>query len=504
MNMLNNSPKSVKKGDTLIEVMFAVGIFGLAAVGAISLMNKGLAVSQNNLEVTMSRQEIDAQTEAIRFIHNAYLTEKEKLVEPSNPGDEATDSNNFRRLWKMLIENAYEPSTYDKNTEKYSGGVVEEDPDFFTRSVSAQSSCEGLFTTVPQKSFIINPRGLEKLSETDADGNIKVLTDAEIRDSVLTVRNQKPSAFAFTPVYPRLLYDSATTDPDCDSDNLSDACVKNDKKTSLNSAKATLSQAQGIWVTAIKSESGVLCKDDTEKRPDFYDFHVHTCWDSARGGASVSSSTVRLFNPDQIHLGHTSTITFTSGWTYYDNIASHPTSMYPDDALPHVIFEDNSDGTGTVTFHGYHVSAMDEGQYLDLDNETVVDIKLNAEGQFFVNHTNGTFHISIGPVSAAISSSGGDIQTAGTTISGGHLGPKFGLWINYDHGNYKIYASEAKDYKDLDESDLKSTYTDPSDNGNIRITLGFTHVSHGCGQRDEAVIQGILIQRPSMDITSCF
>ena len=32
-----------KRGDTLIEVMFAVAIFGMAAIGTISLMNKGLA-----------------------------------------------------------------------------------------------------------------------------------------------------------------------------------------------------------------------------------------------------------------------------------------------------------------------------------------------------------------------------------------------------------------------------------------------------------------------------
>ncbi|MBR3319132.1 prepilin-type N-terminal cleavage/methylation domain-containing protein, partial [Candidatus Saccharibacteria bacterium] len=43
--MLNHFGHSFRKGDTLIEVMFAVGVFGLAAVGAISLMNRGLATA---------------------------------------------------------------------------------------------------------------------------------------------------------------------------------------------------------------------------------------------------------------------------------------------------------------------------------------------------------------------------------------------------------------------------------------------------------------------------
>ncbi len=311
--MLKRFKEHMKKGDTLIEVMFAVGIFGLAAVGAISLMNKGLAASQNNLEITMARQEIDAQAEALRFIQNAYLTEKESIESTTDPDAEPNDKNNFRKLWKMIIDTAYEPSTYDKNTGKYSGGVVEEDPDFFTRIISRDSVCEGLFPTIPKNSFIINPRGLEKLSEIDpSDGNPIAMSENDIKKYVFTVKKEKPDAFTFSPVYPRLLYNGTSSSVDCQF-NMSDACV-HDQQISLNSDKAELGEAQSIWITAIKSESSIQCKDDdaSKTRPDFYDFHIQTCWNSARGGASVSSSTIRLFNPDQIQTKQSSTLTFTS------------------------------------------------------------------------------------------------------------------------------------------------------------------------------------------------
>ena len=56
-------------GDTLIEVMFSVTVFALVIVVSINLMNGGINTAQKTLEVTMTRNEIDAQAEAIRFIH---------------------------------------------------------------------------------------------------------------------------------------------------------------------------------------------------------------------------------------------------------------------------------------------------------------------------------------------------------------------------------------------------------------------------------------------------
>lgn len=61
-----------ERGDTIIEVLFAVTIFCLVAVGGLSLMNQGTAMAQRSLEIGLVRAEMDSQADALRYIHNAY------------------------------------------------------------------------------------------------------------------------------------------------------------------------------------------------------------------------------------------------------------------------------------------------------------------------------------------------------------------------------------------------------------------------------------------------
>lgn len=65
--------KKMQTGDTLIEVLFAITIFAMVAVGSLAIMNQGTAAAQHSLEITLVRQQIDAQAEAIRYIHQAYV-----------------------------------------------------------------------------------------------------------------------------------------------------------------------------------------------------------------------------------------------------------------------------------------------------------------------------------------------------------------------------------------------------------------------------------------------
>lgn len=61
------------RGDTLIEVLFAISIFSLVVVGAISVMNQGTNSSQRALEITLVRNEIDAQAQTLRFLNASYV-----------------------------------------------------------------------------------------------------------------------------------------------------------------------------------------------------------------------------------------------------------------------------------------------------------------------------------------------------------------------------------------------------------------------------------------------
>lgn len=62
-----------KPGDTLIEVLFAVTVFSLVVVGSLSIMNEGTNATQHSLEITLVRQQIDAQAESLRFLHDSYV-----------------------------------------------------------------------------------------------------------------------------------------------------------------------------------------------------------------------------------------------------------------------------------------------------------------------------------------------------------------------------------------------------------------------------------------------
>lgn len=68
-----NKHKSNNRGDTMIEVLFAITIFSLVAVGGLAIMNQGTATAQRALEITLVRQEIDAQAETIRFLNSSYI-----------------------------------------------------------------------------------------------------------------------------------------------------------------------------------------------------------------------------------------------------------------------------------------------------------------------------------------------------------------------------------------------------------------------------------------------
>lgn len=72
------------KGDTLIEVLIASSIFGFIAIAGVNIMNQGVSTAQRALEISLVRQEMDAQASTLRFLNSSY-------VAAYQPGDAATD-----------------------------------------------------------------------------------------------------------------------------------------------------------------------------------------------------------------------------------------------------------------------------------------------------------------------------------------------------------------------------------------------------------------------------
>lgn len=84
----------IERGDTIIEVLLAFTVFSLLSVGTMTVMNQGSSASQRALEITLVRQQIDAQAEALRAAQQAY-------AKTSNPADSEWRkfalTNNFNR-----------------------------------------------------------------------------------------------------------------------------------------------------------------------------------------------------------------------------------------------------------------------------------------------------------------------------------------------------------------------------------------------------------------------
>lgn len=62
--------RRVTNGDTIIELVLAFAIFSMCAVTTLMILNKGVAVSQRTLEKTLVRQQIDGQSEMIRYLRD--------------------------------------------------------------------------------------------------------------------------------------------------------------------------------------------------------------------------------------------------------------------------------------------------------------------------------------------------------------------------------------------------------------------------------------------------
>lgn len=273
--------------------MFAVGVFGLVAIGAIGIMNKGLYDAQKALEITMARQEIDAQAESLRFIHEAYLSEK-------NNHDLSVQI--YTKIWSSLKTQIYRPSDtklahfFDSYNGRPCSTIYANNNAFPARSNTSSTG-----SSLGAAPFIINYRRLDETTAASfmnisANGNsVSYSSPSQASGSgIIVYRAYSASLLEETPVYPRLLYSNIYNYNNNvhDIDNgLSDRDVDETSGRDTNKYYNTLTKAQGIWVVGIAS--------DDSTNPEFYDFHIRTCWTAPGSTDSTTiSTTVRLFNPD--------------------------------------------------------------------------------------------------------------------------------------------------------------------------------------------------------------
>lgn len=247
----------IKKGDTLVEVTLAVGIFSMIAIAVVAVMSNGTSESQTALETTLAREEIDTQVEALRFIQAAAIKE--------------TSGGKYRQLWDKLVENA---NLLDDGQSEANKRFLQFTP----------ATCDELYDNnnedniVLQNAFIINTRALG-LGRDKLD---RMYLRATADDSSRLVQAE---------VYPRILYtQSEEEDPD------SGAPLYDEDITKQNA----IYQAEGIFIVAVrdKSTTNIVRNGNVERVPAFYDFYVRTCWYGSNADRpSTISTVIRLFDP---------------------------------------------------------------------------------------------------------------------------------------------------------------------------------------------------------------
>lgn len=271
--------KWLKKGDTLIEVTFAIGVFSLISVLSLQIMDKDLAAIQGAMELEMARNEIDAQAEAIRFIHNAYLSES-KLA-PNNRA--------YQGLWyrisrdhSVTIEGTT-TGTVNLPTEisKYSNATK------CSAFYDKDNSDNPIHNIYKDHAFVINTR---KLNPNDINFTIIRADDEYV--------GQKK--FIEAPVYPRLVFSNAagqTNDDGAISENTAGGATGGTATMQNAAVFDTVEKAEGIWIIASRDVT-----KGVDKTPEFIDYHIRTCWFApGHETPSILSTTIRLYNPDMLN-----------------------------------------------------------------------------------------------------------------------------------------------------------------------------------------------------------
>ncbi len=251
------------KGDTLVEVSLAIGIFSMVAITVVSVINGSANSAQSSLEATITREEMDGQAEALRFIQSAFIA-----------GGEAVDSSGkskYERLWDTLSARAIDLSKLSASDRdavlKYNPVTCDE--------IYRSDNNAGWNTLKKQNAFIINTRAMS----TNDINNIIV--------------SYSPSIFKTATTYPRIIYGG----------NTSDALYNPSKVTGA----LKITGVEGLYVIGVRDKDGTVIVSDTDSsttiKSAFIDFYIRSCWFTPGADrASTISTLVRLYDPSAVAI----------------------------------------------------------------------------------------------------------------------------------------------------------------------------------------------------------
>ena len=246
-----------KKGDTLIEVALAIGIFSMVAIVVVSVVTASTSAAQSALELTITREELDTQADALRFIHDSYVT-------GSQSAD--TSQNAYANLWKTIVGRAVNESDAGLND--------------IPRTCSELYEGNGsMKKTATRNQFVINTRKLSNPSNV----------------SGIVLSAASSGTFYEAATYPRILYGGS---------GQGSTSTNEDLYSQTESASTEIQRVEGIYIIAVKGKSKIVSDsgDSITNKISYYDFYIHSCWmPPGSDYASTVSTVVRLYEPAVIY-----------------------------------------------------------------------------------------------------------------------------------------------------------------------------------------------------------
>ena len=255
-----------KRGDTLVEVLFAIAVFALVSVLALNIMSSGLKSAEASIEVAQTRSEIDAQAESLRFIHNAFTLERELVI----------GKQQYRDLWLKL----------SSDTSSAVAGMANDPaslPDLSVNSCSeiydggAKSIFKGGLVA-----FIMNTR------EIDPEDYSLTGSKINLNNIVISTKTNK-NLFKETSIYPRVIYSRQA--------NSTSSGNNSDEQLYETSDYRYVGAAEGIYIIAVRDKTKNA--STISSTPEFFDFHIRACWTGPNQNIPTTiGTTIRLYNPE--------------------------------------------------------------------------------------------------------------------------------------------------------------------------------------------------------------
>ena len=255
MSQINTTSR---RGETLLEVVFAFVIFSLVTVISITVMNSGLRSAEAALELSLARTEIDSQAETLRYIQASYAND-----------------HGYRALWQAItLDNS---SSADSLVHSSAADL----PSLDATSCSPlydQNPANGDKTVYSAHAFALNTRKVVSGTDDTQDDYYKhtlilAADDADKSDSTRVFRTSS--------LNPRVVYTDGDSDTDTGllEENEGTAPVFNE-----------VLRVEGLY--------DFVVKDTSHNKPNYYDFYIYTCWlPPGVSRATNIGTVVRLYNP---------------------------------------------------------------------------------------------------------------------------------------------------------------------------------------------------------------